>query len=107
MNEMTDNNLDALIRETLDRRQLLADLDRLIITDVRRQTRRAKIHRWARIVAFSFGLPLVLLVFFVCTYLYIKEQGTSTFTLILLSLPTLALIYSAHRALETFSPEEV
>ena len=107
MNEMTDNHLDTLIRETLERRELLADLDRLIIADVRRQARRARIRRWARIVAFSIGLPMVLLVFFACTYLYIKEHGVSTFTLIILSLPTLALIYSTYRALETFSPKEV
>ena len=107
MNEMTENNLDTLIRETLERRELLADLDHLIITDIRRQTRRAWMRRWARIVAFSFGLPMVLLVSFACTYLYIKEHGASTFTLVILSLPTLALIYSAHRALNTFSPEEV
>lgn len=107
MNEMTDNNLDMLIRETLDRRELLADLDHLIIADVQRKARRAWIRRWTRIVAFSFGLPLVLFVFFACTYLYIKEQGSSTFTLIILALPTLALLYATHRALEKFSPEEV
>lgn len=107
MNEMTDNNIDALIRETLKRRELLTDLDRLIIADVQRKARRAWIRRWARIVAFSFGLPLVLLVFFACTYLYIKEQGTSTFMLIIMALPTVALLYSTHRALEKFSPEEV
>ena len=107
MNEMTDNHLDTLIRETMERRQLLADLDRLVITDIRRQVRRAWMRRWARIVVFSFGLPLVLLVFFTCTCFYIKERGTSAFTLVILSLPTLALIYSTHRALNTFSPEEV
>ena len=64
MNEMTDNNIDSLIRETLERRQLLADLDRTIIADVRRQARRAWLRRWARVIAFSFGLPLALLVFF-------------------------------------------
>lgn len=104
---MTDNNLDSLIRETLNRRALLADLDRLVIADVRRQARRAKLRRWVRAVAFSFGLPLVLFVFFACVYLYIIEHGTTAFTLAILTLPTLALIFATHRMLATFSPEEM
>lgn len=107
MNEMTDNNLDSLIRETLERRALLADLNRTIITDVRRQARRAWIRRWARVVAFSFGLPLILLAFFVCLLSYIKAHDVSTPILFMLVLPTLALIYSTNHAFKTFSPDEV
>ena len=107
MNKMTDNNIDTLIRETLERKELIADLNRLIITVVCRQARRAWIRRWARAVVFSFGLPLVLLFFASCVYLYIIEHGTSTFTLIILALPTLAIIFSTNRALTTFSLEEV
>ncbi len=103
MNEMTDHNIDTLIRETLERRELLADLDRLIIADVRRQARREWIRRWARVAAFSFGLPIVLLVFAACMYLYIEQFGTSTFTLYIIALPTLALIFSTHRFLKNFS----
>ena len=107
MNEMTDNNIDTLIRATLERRELLADLDRLIIADVRRQARRELIRRWARVAAFSFGLPIVLLVFAACMYLYIKQYGTSTFTLYIMALPTLAIIFSTHRFLKNFSLKEV
>ena len=107
MNEMTDHNIDTLIRETLERRELLADLDRLIIADVRRQARREWIRRWAHVAAFSFGLPMVLLVFAACIYLYIEQFGTSTFTLYIIALPTLALIFSTHRFLKNFSPDGV
>ena len=107
MNEMTDNNIDTLIRETLERRELLADLDRLIIADVRRQARRQWIRRWARVAAFSFGLPMVLLVFAACIYLYIECYEASTLTLYIMALPTLALIFSTHRFLKYFSPDEV
>lgn len=102
MNEMTDNNIDSLIRETFERRELLADLDRLIIADVRRQARREWIRRWARVSVFSFGLPMVLLVFAACMYLYIERYGTSTFTLYIMALPVLALIFSTHRFLKNF-----
>lgn len=107
MNEMTDNNLDSLIRETLERRELLAELDRTIIADVRRHARRAWLRRWARVIAFSFGLPLALLVFFTCMYLYIKANEANVLAIAVLVLPTLALIYSTNHAFKTFSPDEV
>ncbi|MBQ9285978.1 MAG: hypothetical protein IJ209_06845 [Bacteroidaceae bacterium] len=107
MNEMTDTPIDTLIQETLERRELLADLDRLIIADVRRRACRAWLRRWARAVVFSFGVPLVLLAFAACAYLYIKQHGASAFALSVMVWPTLALIFTTQRALETFSPEDV
>lgn len=107
MNEMTDNNLDTLIRDTLNRRALLSDLDSLIIADVRRQARRAMIRRWARTVLFSFGLPVVLLLFIAGMFIYVKEHSLTTITLLVIVCPTLALIYSTNRSLEMFSPDDV
>ena len=107
MNPMTDKSLDNLIRDTINRRELLADLDRLIIADVRRQARRAWLRRWARAAIFSFGLPLALLVFFVCAYLYIKEYDWTPQSFFVMLWPTLGLLFSTVYALRTFSPEEV
>lgn len=107
MNVMTDNSIDNLIRETIDRRELLADLDRMIIADVRRQARRAWLRRWTRAAIFSFGLPLALLAFFVCAYLYIKEYAWTLQSFFVMLWPTLALLFSTVYAIRTFSPEEV
>lgn len=107
MNPMTDNTLDNLIRDTINRRELLADLDRLIIADVRRQARRAWLRRWARAAVFSFGLPLVLMFFFACAYLYIKEYDWTLQSFVVMLWPTLGLLFSTVYALRTFSPEEV
>ena len=103
MNEMTDNSLDTLIRETLERRQLLADLDRHIITDIQRRERQNKIHRWARALLFSFGVPMVLFVFVTCMYFLIIQYGASPFTFFIIAWPTLAIIFITQRALKTFS----
>ena len=98
---------ETLISEVFQRRELLADLDRLIIADVRRQARRAWLRRWTRVAIFSFGLPLALLVFFVCAYLYIKEYDWTPQSFFVMLWPTLALLFSTVYALKTFSPEEV
>lgn len=107
MNNMNDSDLDTLIRETMERRTLLTNLDRLILADVRRRARRAWLRKWARIIVFSFGLPLVLMLWFACAYIYIHEHGDTGFTLFLMVWPTLALATSTVYALKTFSPEEV
>jgi len=107
MDVMTDNSIDNLIRETIDRRELLADLDRLIIADVRHQARHAWLRRWARAAVFSFGLPLVLIIFFMCAYLYIKEYAWTLQSFFVMLWPTLGLLFSASYALRNFSPEEV
>ena len=107
MNAMTDNSIDNLIREAIDRRELLADLDRLISADVRRQARRAWLRRWARVVVFSFGLPLMLIIFFFFLYLYIKEYECPLQSLFVMMWPTLGLLFSTGYALRTFSPKEV
>ena len=107
MDIKTDNSIDNLIRDTINRRELLADLDRMIIADVRRQARRAWLRRWARAAIFSFGLPLALLVFFVCAYLYMDAHGWTPTNLFVMLWPTLGLLFSASYALRTFSPEEV
>ena len=107
MNEMTDTSIDRLITDTLHRQELVRDLDRLIIADVRQRARRAWFRKWARIIVFSFGLPLVLLVWLAGAYLYIKEHDATPFTLSLMVWPTLALAASTLYVLKTFSPEEV
>lgn len=107
MNAMTDNSIDNLIRETIDRRELLADLDRLIIADVRRQARRARLRRWARVAVFSFGLPLVLIAWLACAYLYLKENAWTPQSFLVMLWPTLGLLFSTGYAINTFSPENV
>lgn len=107
MNAMTDNSFDDLIRETLARRDLLTDLNSLIVADVRRQARRAWLRRWVRVALFSFGLPLVLIVFFACTYLYIKVPGRGPMSYFVMLWPTIGLLFSTGYALRTFSPDEV
>lgn len=107
MNEMTDTSIDNIIADTLHRQELVKDLDRVIIADVRRRVRCAWLQRLARTVAFSFGLPLLLLFWFSLAYLYIKEHDATSLTLFLMVWPTLAVAASTVYALKTFSPSEV
>ena len=107
MKTTTDNSLDCLIRETIDRRELLNDLNRMIVQDVKRRSRRVWLRRWMRVAAFCFALPLVSLLFFAGIYIYLKEQGFATLSIVIM-LPTVSVfIFAANRSIDYFSPDGV
>ena len=61
--KMNDEQLDRLLRESVERRELLDGIQRQVMEQVSRQARRQRIRMWARVVAFSFVMPLLALVF--------------------------------------------
>ncbi|MBQ9559400.1 MAG: hypothetical protein IJ762_03075 [Bacteroidaceae bacterium] len=103
---MNDNELDRLITASIERRKMLENLNEVIVADIRRQARRAWIRRWGRIVAFSFGLPLVLIVFALSLRLLlaIPSMGPARFCLLI---PVATMLYFARRAMKDFSIAEV
>ena len=61
--KMNDEQLDRLLRESVERRELLDGIQRQVMGQVRLQARRQRIRMLARVVAFSFVMPLLALVF--------------------------------------------
>lgn len=61
--KMNDEQLDRLLRESVERRELLDGIQRQVMEQVSRQARRRRIRLWARVVVFSFVMPLLALVF--------------------------------------------
>ena len=68
MKTMNDNELDDLIRDTLQRDAMLDDIQQQVMQTLKRDARRAQLRQWCRIVAFSFGLPLVAVVMLMPVY---------------------------------------
>ena len=60
---MNDEQLDRLLRESAERRELLDSIQRQVMGQVRLQARRRRIRLWARVVAFSFVMPLLAIFF--------------------------------------------
>ena len=100
-----NENIDTLISATLDRQHLVAEINRATLSDLRRTVRRRRLRRWARVVAFSFGLPLVLLACAYLFYMYVLPTMQSSAYALLLLIPLFAIIYVAQRAIRNFSPE--
>lgn len=62
MEKMNEQEFDRLISEAVERQMLLSDINQRVMTEVRRSARRTLLLRWARVVAFAFGMPLLVFV---------------------------------------------
>ena len=74
--KMNDEKLDRLLRESAERRVLLDGIQRQVMGQVRLQARRQRIRLWARVVAFSFVMPL-LAIFFGWVVYGMARQGSA------------------------------
>ena len=104
---MSDEALSELISRTLERQQMLAELQQVIVQDVEKRVRRQWIRRVARVLAFSFGLPAVLLIVGLGMYHYISHVGLTKLSAAALLFATLTMLYATREALRNFSPDEV
>lgn len=104
---LTDEQLDALIRSTLGRRQMLDGMNVEIMKSLGHSSRRAWCRKWGRVVAFSFGLPFLLLLFGWLSWPFISEHRLSSPVCLCLIIPFLAMIYLSLRMIATFSAETV
>ena len=62
MEKMNEQEFDRLISDAVERQMLLSDINTRVMTEVRRSARRTLLLRWARVVAFAFGMPLLVFV---------------------------------------------
>ena len=103
---MDDRQLDEIIMQAVERKQTLAELDRVIIHDVKRKARREWMRKWARIVVFSFGMPLLLLIFAAGIY-YASTQGDLKMYRLVFIIPCATIVYFGWKGMKDFSIEEV
>ena len=102
MKEINDIELDDLIMASVERQQRLEGLNQAIVKDVRQRARRVWVKRWGRIVVFSFGLPIVTLIF-ALTMLHLYTTETSFLVRTCLFIPTLVMVWGLNREIRNFS----
>lgn len=103
---MDDKELDKLIVASLERQQTLEALNKTIVKDIRRRARWQWMRRWARLVTFSFGLPLMGLVFGWGIYVTATNPTLGPLRLVLL-IPLTGMTCLAWREMKNFSIAEV
>lgn len=102
-----DEDFDALITQAMERREMLAELEKIIVTDIERESRRQFVRRWARIVAFCFTLAAVMVITSAGIDFYLRQHGATPTHVILMLIPAAALTYAVHIAFENFSLSDV
>lgn len=113
--QFTNEQFDELIRQSFQRQQIIDDINVSVTRQLQRSARRRRMLHWGRIVAFAFGLPLLLLLFgwllwsTVCqehnVYLTIFNSQVSVYACLLL--PVVAMLFATWCAIRNFTPEEV
>ena len=119
-NYLTEEGLDALIRQSFERKKMADDISASVMKELRRATRRRRLRQWARMVAFSFGLPMVALVFgwllwsFVSRgsfqlqfTLFDSQISLGNWSYLCLVFPVATMVYAFFRAIEKFSWQQV
>jgi len=104
--DMDDKMLDKLIVDALQRRETLEVVNKDILREVRHRARLEWMKKWGRVVAFSFGLPLLLLVFAFGIYAAASSPSLGHFRYFLL-IPLLTMLYLVWREMKNFSIAEV
>ena len=108
MTTIDNQQMDALISDALERQDVLESIHREVMTEVRRTDRHETLRRWARVAAFAFGIPLVMLsfgvgIYLLCTHVDMQQP----YMWIGIALSTIALTTGISRAVSDFSLSEV
>ena len=107
MKEMNEKELDALISASFEREELLEQINRSVMTDVRRQAHRAWLRRWGRMAAFAFGVPTVLTCFAYSVYNICTTLPMHPAIVVGLALSATAIIGVSGQTVKEFSIDNV
>ncbi len=73
MKTMTDKELDILFAESAQRHHAVEHINRQVMRTVRRDLRRKRLRKWAKLLIISFGLPAIIVVYVYLLYAYMPQ----------------------------------
>lgn len=103
MKKIDEQQMDLLIASALERRHVVESINKAVMRDIRRAERRRLMRQWLRVVAFSFGLPLVLVLFGFLFCRYVITAAGEGAMLVCTVFPVAAVLYGAWTAIREFS----
>ena len=103
---MNDKELDILFEQSAQRQKAVEDINRQVMQTVRRDMRLKLLRKWARLLGFCFGLPLM-----VVAYLWLLTVGVpllpEKLLVLTLIVPVLTLLGLSGKILHDFSPTDM
>lgn len=104
MNEINDKELDLMFSESAHRQKAVEQISHQVMRTIRRDILKRKVRRWARLLAFCFGLPaaVVMYIFLLRAYMPALPQEL---TVCCYAIPLTAIIGLAAKRLHDFTPD--
>ncbi|MBR1809271.1 MAG: hypothetical protein IJ776_07785 [Paludibacteraceae bacterium] len=103
---MTDKELYLLFEQSARNRQRVGQINRQVMRTVRRDMRLKALRKWAKLLAFCFGLPLMVI-----AYLWLLKEGVPFLPKenmwIAFIVPVLTLLGLCGKFLHDFSVEDL
>ena len=106
MKTIDDRQLDQLISDSLQRQHAIESINTQVLAEVKKYNRTRKWRGIVRIVAFSFGVPIMLALMGYCAYrIFITAEGVLSYALVATTI--ISAIGVATYSIANFSPNEM
>ena len=106
MKTIDDRQLDQLISDSLQRQHAIESINTQVLAEVKKYNRTRKWRRIVRIVAFSFGVPIMLALMGYCAYrILITADDIMSYALV--ATVIISAIGMATYSIANFSPNEM
>ncbi len=103
MKQIDDRELDAIIKQSLERKKVLGKINRSVMRRIKRERR----IQWVRLVAFSFVFPAVMVLLGLVYYALFRYFADSPIVMYILVLPAGVMLMMGGKVLSVFSIRRV
>lgn len=107
MNPINDNQLEQLLQQYANEQEAnnkaIERATQHVMTTVKHEVRKAKIQKWAQILAYSFGIPIALVLYTFCLIAYMPDIP-NLYTPIYIAIPVIVLAIVGGTKLRDFTP---
>lgn len=103
---MTDQELDSLLAQSVQRSEVVEQINYRVMKTVRRDMRLKALRKWARLIGLCFGVPVLTVLFFYTLYIYMPAMDMPL-RIVTFALPlgTIAGVFG--KQLHDFSPADL
>ena len=104
METITDYELDTLFQQSAQHHKAVGQINRQVMRTVRRDMRLKTLRKWAKLLAFCFGLPLAVVVYIYALFVFMPEMQEQL-QAVYIAIPIVTILGLAAQRLYYFSPE--
>lgn len=107
MKHIDDREIEALIGASFERQEQLQAVSDAVMSEIRSTARKELWRKWGRLAALAFGIPFVLLCFFLGTYYVFAHVQLQPAMAIGLLLSAVSMVLLAAKVVKNISIHEV